>query len=74
MDFSNDYARDFVTEEKVNALYIQNTYTWDKGVIVAGVRYEDTSTESQAFDQDEIKFLREVIIHFLHQVLISSIS
>ena len=52
VDFSNDYARDFVTEEKVNALYIQNTYTWDKGVIVAGVRYEDTSTESQAFDQD----------------------
>ena len=39
-----------MTEEKVNALYIQ--YTWDKGVIVAGVRYEDTSTESQAFDQD----------------------
>ena len=52
VDFSNDYARDFVTEEKVNALYIQNTYTWDKGVIVAGVRYEDASTDSQAFDQD----------------------
>ena len=34
VDFSNDYARDFVTEEKVNALYIQNTYTWDKGCLL----------------------------------------
>jgi TonB-dependent receptor len=52
VDFSDAVSRDFVTEEKVNAVFIQNTYSWDKGVLVTGFRYEDTSTDSSAFDQD----------------------
>jgi len=52
IDFSDSLSRDFVTEEDVNAAYIQNTITWDKGVAVVGVRYEDTKVTSKGFDQD----------------------
>jgi len=51
VDFEDDISRDFTTTEDIFAAYIQNTYTWDKAVVVAGMRYENTSVDSQAHDQ-----------------------
>ena len=52
VDWSDSLSRDFISNEDVIAGYIQNTFEWDKGVVVAGVRYEHTSWDSSAFDQD----------------------
>ena len=38
--------------EDVIAGYIQNTFEWDKGVVVAGVRYEHTSMDLVHLTQD----------------------
>ena len=50
VDWSDSLSRDFISNEDVIAGYIQNTFEWDKGVVVAGVRYEHTSMDLSAFD------------------------
>jgi len=50
LDFEDDSSRDFTTTEDIFAAYVQNTYQWEKGVVIAGVRYENTSVDSQAYD------------------------
>ncbi len=50
VDFEDATSRDFTTTEDIFAAYVQNTYSWDKGLVIAGVRYENTSTDSQAFE------------------------
>lgn len=51
VSFEDAISRDFVTDEKINALYIQDTIELDRAVVIAGIRYEHTSTDSQAYDQ-----------------------
>ena len=50
VDFEDATSRDFTTTEDIFAAYVQNTYSWEKGLVIAGVRYENTSTDSQAFE------------------------
>ena len=50
VDFEDATSRDFTTTEDIFAAYVQNTYSWDKGLVIAGVRYENTSTDSQAVE------------------------
>ena len=52
VDFEDSISRDFVTDEDVTALYLQNTFTTDNAVVIAGARYEKTKMRSTAFDQD----------------------
>lgn len=52
VDFEDAISRDFTTQEDIYALYVQNTYNWDSGVVIAGVRYENTKMDSTAYDQD----------------------
>ena len=52
VDFSDDLSRDFTTEEDVWAVYVQNTIYGDNYTAIAGVRYEHTTVDSTAFDQD----------------------
>ena len=49
------YHEDFVTEEDVFAIYGMGTFSLSDNVkVVAGMRFEDTSWESSAFDQDGV--------------------
>ena len=50
VDFEDATSRDFTTTEDIFAAYVQNTYSWEKGLVIAGVRYENTSTDSQAVE------------------------
>ena len=52
VDFEDDISRDFVTDEVINAFYVQNTVEFERAVVIAGVRYERTDFDSTAFDQD----------------------
>ena len=52
VDFSDDLSRDFTTDETIKAIYVQNTQYFENGSIVYGVRYEDTTMNSFAYDQD----------------------
>jgi TonB-dependent receptor len=52
LDGQETFVEDFVTEEEIFAVYGMGTFVIDNTRIVAGLRYEDTQVESQAFDQD----------------------
>jgi TonB-dependent receptor len=52
VDFSDDKSRDFTTNEDIAAVYAQITTEWNRGVVIYGLRYEQTDWESIAFDQD----------------------
>ena len=52
VDFSDSLSRDFVTEEDIWAVYAQNTTDIMGATVIYGVRYEHTSMDSQAFNQD----------------------
>jgi len=51
-DFEDDLSRDFTTDERIMAAYIQDTVDFENGTIIFGVRYETTEFESQAYNQD----------------------
>ena len=52
LDGQETFVEDFVTEEKIFALYGMGTFVVDNTRIVAGLRFEDTQLDSKAFDQD----------------------
>lgn len=52
LDGQETFVEDFVTDEEIFAVYGMGTFVIDNTRIVAGVRYEDTQVDSQAFDQD----------------------
>lgn len=52
VDFSDSLSRDFVTEEDIWAVYAQNTMDVMGATVIFGARYEHTSMDSEAFDQD----------------------
>jgi len=51
-DFEDAISRDFTTSEDIFAIYIQDTIDFDRGTVIFGIRYEDTETDSFAYDQD----------------------
>ena len=52
LDGQETFVEDFVTEEEIFAIYGMGTFAINNTRIVAGVRFEDTQVDSQAFDQD----------------------
>ena len=52
LDDSETYAEDFIVDEDILSVYAMSTIDLGTARIVAGVRFEDTSVDSQAFDQD----------------------
>lgn len=52
LDGQETFVEDFVTDEEIFAVYGMGTFVIDNTRVIAGVRYEDTQVDSQAFDQD----------------------
>lgn len=52
LDGQETFVEDFVTEEEIFAIYGMGTFVIDDTRIIAGLRFEDTQVDSQAFDQD----------------------
>ena len=52
VDFEDAISRDFTTDENINAVYVQDTIELENAIVIAGVRYERTKTDSKAYDQD----------------------
>ena len=52
LDGQETFVEDFVTEEEIFAIYGMGTFAVNNTRIVAGIRFEDTQVDSQAFDQD----------------------
>ncbi len=52
LEESETYLEDFIVHEDVLAVYAMGTFDIGSVRIVAGVRFEDTKVDNQAFDQD----------------------
>ena len=52
LDGQETFVEDFVTDEEIFAVYGMGIFVIDNTRVIAGVRYEDTQVDSQAFDQD----------------------
>ncbi len=52
LEDTETYLEDFVTEEKIFAIYGMSTIDYGNARIVLGARYENTAWDSSAFDQD----------------------
>ena len=67
-DYDN-FSEDFTTNEDITALYLMGTMEFDKAVVIAGIRIEDTDYDTLGYNDGDINDVLTAtkVIHLYHQ-------